>query len=47
VDNRYLIEVGGKNKNFRQVKDEGYLALDGLKSGYGKKIPLYLFGFLY
>ncbi len=47
VDNRYLIEVGGKNKNFRQVKDEGYLALDGLESGYGKKIPLYLFGFLY
>lgn len=43
------IEVGGKNKSSRQVKDvESYLvAADDIETGFGKKIPLWLFGFMY
>lgn len=49
VDNTYTFEVGGKNKDFSQIKDmqKSYLALDGIEVGHGAKIPLWLFGFLY
>lgn len=49
VDNRYPFEVGGKNKDFSQIKDveNSYLVLDDIEVGYGAKIPLWLFGFLY
>lgn len=49
VDQQYCFEVGGKNKNEKQIKDisESYLALDGMILGMGKRIPLYLFGLLY
>ena len=44
-----LIEVGGKSKNARQVKAAGsYLvAADDIETGFGTKVPLWLFGFLY
>lgn len=43
------IEVGGKNKTTRQVREEGnyLIAADDIEMGYGKKVPLWLFGFLY
>lgn len=43
------IEVGGKNKTGEQVKSsENYLiAADDIETGYGRKVPLWLFGFLY
>ncbi|WP_367210500.1 AAA family ATPase [Sphingobacterium sp. R2] len=43
------IEVGGKNKGSQQVRDtDRYLiAADGIETGFGAKIPLWLFGFLY
>jgi predicted AAA+ superfamily ATPase len=43
------IEVGGKNKTAKQVKQQAnYLvAADEIESGIGTKIPLWLFGFLY
>ena len=45
VDNKYVVEVGGKNKS---VKDKDvFIAADGIESGWGNKIPLWLFGFLY
>jgi len=49
VDNTYTFEVGGKNKDFSQIRDvqKSYLALDDIEVGYGAKIPLWLFGFLY
>ena len=49
VDDRYLFEIGGKGKGFGQIKDhpDGYLALDGMEIGIGRKVPLWLFGFLY
>jgi len=49
VDGRYLFEVGGKKKTFKQIKSEenGFLACDDMEIGIGNKIPLWLFGFLY
>lgn len=48
VDQRYTFEVGGPSKTLRQIKGVplSYLAIDS-KSGTGKSIPLWLFGFLY
>lgn len=49
VDGRYYFEVGGKHKTAQQIHDleEGYVAADGIEYGWGRKIPLWLFGFLY
>jgi len=43
------IEVGGKNKSAKQVSTtNNYLiATDGIETGFGTKVPLWLFGFLY
>ena len=49
IDDKILIEVGGKGKTDKQIrgKQDAYLALDDTPTGFGNKIPLYLFGFLY
>ena len=49
IDDRYLFEIGGRNKDFSQIKDieNSFLALDDMEKGFGRKIPLWLFGFLY
>ena len=49
VDGRYLFEVGGSKKGFDQIKDlpDSFVAADDIEFGYGNKIPLWLFGFLY
>lgn len=49
VDGRYLIEIGGKSKGFAQIKDipDSYVVADDIEFGFGNKIPLWLFGFLY
>ena len=49
MDEKYLFEVGGPGKSFEQIKDidNSFLAIDGVEFGRGKKIPLWLFGFLY
>jgi len=49
VDEKYIFEVGGKNKSFKQIKDmeNSYLAIDNDFTLHEKKIPLWLFGFLY
>jgi hypothetical protein len=46
---KYTFEVGGKNKNFEQIKDmaNSFVASDSIEIGFGNKIPLWLFGFLY
>jgi len=46
--NGYIFEVGGKNKNFKQIKDveKSFLALDIDTSTHKKKIPLWLFDFI-
>lgn len=49
VDDLYTYEVSGKNKDQNQIKNkkDSYLVLDDIEIGYGNKIPLWLFGFLY
>ena len=49
VDGKYLFEIGGKNKGFKQIKDieNSFVGADDIEVGYGSKIPLWLFGFLY
>jgi predicted AAA+ superfamily ATPase len=49
IDEKYLVEVGGKDKGFAQIKniENSFVVADGIESGFGNKIPLWLFGFLY
>lgn len=49
VDSRYLFEVGGAGKGFRQIKDipDSFVAAADIVTGLGNRIPLWLFGFLY
>ncbi len=49
VLNQYLVEIGGKNKSFDQIKDieNSFVVADDIEIGFGNKIPLWLFGFLY
>ncbi|MBX3239679.1 MAG: AAA family ATPase [Chitinophagaceae bacterium] len=47
--NGITIEVGGKNKPAKQVRDAAsyLIAADDIETGFGTKIPLWLFGFMY
>lgn len=49
VNHKYLFEVGGRKKSFEQIKDipDSYLAVDSIETGYGNRIPLWMFGLLY
>jgi len=49
VDDKYLFEIGGKNKSFKQIKDisNSFVVSDDIEMGSGNRIPLWLFGFLY
>jgi len=49
IDNKFTFEIGGKNKISKQVAgaSNAYIAVDDVEIGFGNKIPLWLFGFLY
>jgi len=49
VNDKFTFEIGGKDKSFKQIKDieNSFVVADDIESGFGNKIPLYLFGFLY
>jgi len=49
VDEKYIFEIGGKNKGFKQIKDleNSFVVNDDIEIGSTNKIPLWLFGFLY
>ncbi len=49
VDNRWTIEVGGKNKEGKQIAtiENSFIAADNIESTMGNKIPLWAFGLLY
>lgn len=49
VNGKYLFEVGGEGKDFEQIANvpDSYLAIDGIETGYGNRIPLWMFGLLY
>lgn len=49
VNGSRLFEVGGESKTFDQIANipESYLAIDNIETGYGNRIPLWMFGMLY
>lgn len=49
IADKYLFEVGGKNKTFDQIADmpNSYLAVDDTEVGHGSRIPLWMFGLTY
>ena len=49
ADGKHIFEVGGSGKTFGQIADlpDSYLAVDGIETGSGARIPLWMFGFLY
>lgn len=49
VDSQYIFEIGGKSKDFLQIKDlpHSFVVSDQISTESANKIPLWLFGFLY
>ena len=49
VDGKWTFEIGGRGKGFSQIADlpNSYVVNDDIEVGFGNKIPLWLFGFLY
>ncbi len=49
IDEKITIEIGGKNKSFEQIKEipNSFVVADDIEIGFGNKIPLWIFGFLY
>ena len=49
INNKYTVEIGGKEKSNKQIEGlkNAYIAADDIEIGFGNKIPLWLFGFLY
>ena len=49
VDGHVTIEVGGKDKTFEQIANlpDSYIFADEMEFPVGKKLPLWLAGFLY
>lgn len=49
VDGRITLEVGGKDKTFEQIADvpDSYVLADNMEFPIGKKLPLWIVGFLY
>ena len=49
IDNKYVFEVGGKNKTYHQIANlkDSFIVSDDIEFGFKNKIPLWLFGFLY
>lgn len=49
IDGRYTVAVGGRSKDGKQIAEtpDAFIAADDLEYALGRKIPLWLFGFLY
>ena len=49
VNNQWIFEIGGKNKDTKQIQglNDSWLVLDDIESGFKNRVPLWLFGFLY
>lgn len=49
INDEFIFEIGGKNKTQKQIKnvEKSYIVADEIEFGFGNKIPLWLFGFLY
>lgn len=49
IDDQWIIEIGGKNKNAKKIRElnNSWLVLDDIETGFKNRIPLWLFGLLY
>lgn len=49
VDEKYLLEVGGKSKSFKQIANipHSFVVADDEETGFGNRIPMWILGFLY
>jgi len=49
INNKYIFEIGGKNKTFYQIADieNSFVVADDIEIGFKNSIPLWLFGFVY
>ncbi len=49
IDKKYTFEIGGKSKTKKQIAklDNAFIAKDNIEIGFGKYIPVWLFGFMY
>ena len=49
VDGKYYFEIGGKNKNQKQISGlkEAYIVKDNIETGFSNQIPLWMFGLVY
>lgn len=49
IDNRYVFEIGGKNKGKKQISNfkNSFIVKDDIELGAMNVLPLWLFGFLY
>lgn len=49
MDGKWTFEVGERGKRFGQIADipDSFVVSDDLETGFGNKIPLWLFGFRY
>ena len=47
VDNKYNFRIEDDNSANSKYFEENYYAVDGIETGEGRRIPLWLFGFLY
>jgi predicted AAA+ superfamily ATPase len=49
VNNKYLFEIGGKNKTKKQIQglENAFVVKDDIETGVFNTIPLWLFGFQY
>lgn len=49
IDGTYTFEVGGKNKQQKQIEgvQNSFVVKDDIESAWGNTIPLWVFGFLY
>ncbi|MBI9068713.1 MAG: hypothetical protein JEZ09_15560 [Salinivirgaceae bacterium] len=49
VDNKFIFEVGGKNKTQKQIAGlrNAFIVADNIEYAYKNTIPVWMFGFLY
>lgn len=49
IDGKITVEIGGKSKKKKQIKDidDAFVIKDNIETGIGNVVPLWLFGFLY
>jgi len=49
VDDKYIFEIGGKNKTKHQIKnlEKAFIVKDDIEIGSNEIIPLWVFGFMY